>query len=70
MKAEQDRVPVLALTSSDWEALRHSRPADYDGHTGFDRMTPAARLAWLETAVEFVSRHAKRNAVDPAKTSF
>jgi len=30
------------------EAVRHSRPEDYDGHTEFDRMTPAQRLAWLD----------------------
>ena len=34
-----DRVQEQAL-----EAVRHSRPQDYDGHTEFDRMTPGQRL--------------------------
>ena len=46
--------PVVGATASDWEVLRQSQPSDYDGHTGFDRMSPAARLEWLEAAVEFV----------------
>ena len=36
------------------EAVRLSRPEDYDGHTGFDRMTPSQRLAWLDEATIFV----------------
>jgi len=36
------------------EAVRRSRPEDYDGHTEFDRMTPAQRLAWLDEATLFV----------------
>lgn len=68
MKTEPDHVPVPAVTPSDWAVLRHSRPEDYDGHTGFERMTPAARLAWLETAVEFVSQHAKRPPVTPTES--
>lgn len=46
--------PFLA-TQQDWDVLRQSKPVDYDGHTGFDRMTPAARLEWLEAAVQFVA---------------
>ena len=59
MKTEPNGVQPPAVTGSDWEVLRRSRPSDYDGHTGFDQMTPAARLAWLETAVEFVATHAR-----------
>ena len=36
------------------EAVRLSRPQDYDGHTEFDRMTPGQRLAWLDEARMFV----------------
>jgi len=36
------------------EEVRRSRPEDYDGHTEFDRMTPAQRLAWLDEATLFV----------------
>jgi surface antigen len=36
------------------EAVRLSRPEDYDGHTEFDRMTPGQRLAWLDQATMFV----------------
>ena len=39
----------------DWEVLRQSQPSDYDGHTHFERMLPAERLAWLESAVQFIS---------------
>lgn len=56
-KTESTRLPVPTL--SDTETIRRSRPEDYDGHTGFDRMTPAARLAWLESAVDFISRRGK-----------
>ena len=45
----KDRVQEQAL-----EAVRHSRPQDYDGHTEFDRMTPGQRLAWLDEATVFV----------------
>ena len=50
----------VSATKEDLEVLHRSSPADFDGHTGFDRMTPAARLAWLEIAVEFVSSAAIR----------
>lgn len=42
--------------------VRRSRPEDYDGHTEFDRLSPDARLAWLEAAVRFVqsSKQARR----------
>jgi hypothetical protein len=36
------------------EAVRLSRQEDYDGHTGFDQMTPGQRLAWLDEATIFV----------------
>jgi hypothetical protein len=36
------------------ENIARSQPADYDGHTEFSRMTPAARLAWLDAAVVFI----------------
>ena len=45
----KDKVQEQAL-----EAVRLSRPEDYDGHTGFDRMTPSQRLAWLDEATMFV----------------
>jgi len=47
----KDRVQEQAL-----EAVRCSRPEDYDGHTEFDRMTPAQRLAWLDEATLFVRK--------------
>lgn len=50
-----EKQPPVRATPQDWEALRQSRPSDYDGHTAFERMTPAARLEWLEAAVQFVS---------------
>jgi len=42
------------------EAVRHSRPEDYDGHTDFDRMTPAQRLAMLDEATLFVWKQKAR----------
>ena len=45
----KDKVQEQAL-----EAVRHSRPQDYDGHTEFDRMTPGQRLAWLDEATMVV----------------
>jgi hypothetical protein len=44
----------------DWDLLRRSAPEDFDGHTGFDRMTPADRLEWLDMAVQFVSEAKQR----------
>jgi hypothetical protein len=52
--------PVYA-SAQDWEVLRHAKPEDFNGHTGFDRMTPAARLEWLDAAVQFVA--SAKNAV-------
>jgi len=40
--------------SSLWEAIARSTPEDYDGHTEFERLSPSDRLAWLETAVQFI----------------
>ena len=65
MKTEPRPVPIPAVTSAEWEALRRSRPEDNDGHTGLGQMTSAVRLAWLETAVEFVARHARHQAPLP-----
>jgi len=36
------------------DAIARSRPGDYDGHTEFGRLTPAQRLAWLESAIRFI----------------
>ena len=47
----KDKVQEQAL-----EAVRLSRPEDYDGHTEFDRMNPAQRLAWLDEATLLVFR--------------
>ena len=51
----KDRLQEQAL-----EAVRHSRPQDYDGHTEFDRMTPGQRLAWLDEATLLVFSHKKK----------
>jgi len=56
--------PPFHATQRDWAVLRQSQPSDYDGHTGFDRMTPAARLEWLDTAVQFVADAAGRARKD------
>jgi hypothetical protein len=37
-----------------WRAIARSTPSDYDGHTEFDRMSPADRLAWMEAALRFI----------------
>lgn len=34
--------------------IHRSSPGDYNGHTEFEKMTPDARLKWLEGAVRFV----------------
>jgi hypothetical protein len=55
----------------DWAVLRQSQPSDYDGHTHFDRMLPAERLAWLESAVQFVAEVNSKfypNLLDSKKT--
>lgn len=33
--------------------IAQSKPEDYDGHTEFDRLSPQARLEWLEAAAQF-----------------
>jgi hypothetical protein len=48
-------------------AVRHSRPEDYDGHTEFARLTPDARLAWLEAAVRFVQSSKAARPLTPSK---
>lgn len=41
--------------------IARSKPEDYDGHTEFERLSPRARLEWLESAVRFIesSRRAR-----------
>ncbi len=36
------------------EVLAKCKPEDFDGHTGFDRLTPEERLDWLDEAAAFV----------------
>jgi hypothetical protein len=45
-----------------------SKPADYDGHTEFDKLSHQARLQWLDAAVSFadLARRA-REARDKSK---
>jgi len=50
-----EKHPTFQASERDRAVVRQSHPEDYDGHTHFDRMSPADRLAWLETAVQFVS---------------
>jgi hypothetical protein len=33
--------------------IAQSKPEDYDGHTEFHRLSPRARLEWLDSAVQF-----------------
>ena len=56
----KDRLQEQAL-----EAVRHSRPQDYDGHTEFDRMTASQRLAWLDEATLLILSH-KNSGPAPA----
>jgi len=51
----KDKVQVQTL-----EAVLHWRTQDYDGHTEFDRMSPAQRLAWLDEATLFVWKQKAR----------
>jgi hypothetical protein len=55
-----DKQSQVNVSANDWEVLRRSQPEDFDGHTGFDRMTPAERLEWLEAAVQFVTEAKQR----------
>ena len=34
--------------------IARSKPEDYDGHTEFHRLSPRARLDWLDSAVLFL----------------
>ena len=56
MKKRSERDPADA--SQAMKAIRavisRTTPADYDGHTGFARMSAAERLAWLDHAVLFI----------------
>jgi hypothetical protein len=36
------------------EVLKRCTPADFDGHTDFDRLTASQRLDWLAQAAAFV----------------
>lgn len=49
-RKKQSRYQVNA----DLAVLRASSPQDFDGHTGFYRLTPSQRLAWLDEAVAFI----------------
>jgi hypothetical protein len=40
--------------------IARSRPQDFDGHTEFARMSPAERLAWLDSAVALVESRRTR----------
>jgi hypothetical protein len=44
----------LASREAARSILAHTTPADFDGHTEFERMTPAQRLEWLDLAVQFI----------------
>jgi hypothetical protein len=55
-----ERVDAYQATEADWQSLRESGPSDFDGHTQFGEMSPAARLAWLDDAVLWVAENAKR----------
>lgn len=55
MKTE-DITKSSGPSAADWAVLRQSSPEDFDGHTGFERMTPTERLRWLDQAAEFVSK--------------
>lgn len=35
--------------------LAETTPADFDGHTDFDRLTPEQRLMWLSQCARFVT---------------
>ncbi|TSJ78975.1 hypothetical protein [Rariglobus hedericola] len=54
MKIELNSRDSSFASKADWAALKQSTPQDYDGHTEFSRMTPGARLRWLEQAAEFI----------------
>jgi hypothetical protein len=51
--------PLFHALPSDWAAADACTPADFDGHTGFERMTPSERLQWLDAAVMFYVRNTK-----------
>lgn len=52
-------------------AVRRSQPQDYDGHTEFGRLSPDARLTWLEAAVRFIqsSKTVRRPPSSPEKSA-
>jgi len=41
--------------------IAQSTPADYDGHTEFEQMTPEQRLKWLDQAVLFIAAQKRRD---------
>jgi hypothetical protein len=50
--------------------VHRSQPEDYDGHTEFERLSPDARLTWLESAVRFVqSSKMVHRPASPVKSS-
>ena len=54
----------LPSSRPDPETIRRiiaaSRPEDYQGRTEFDRLSPRARLAWLDAAVVFIAEQRQR----------
>ena len=58
----EERKSRQASATPDVRAIvAQSTPADYDGHTEFERMTPAQRLTWLDQAVLFIVAQKQRN---------
>lgn len=37
------------------EAIKKSRPSDYDGHTEFSKLDPEQKLQWLSDCARFMS---------------
>ena len=70
MQGDPYREILAALTrarAANLAAVRRSQPEDYDGHTEFARLSPDARLRWLEAAVRFVqaSKRVRQPPVGP-----
>jgi hypothetical protein len=56
-------------TPADLEAVRRSKPSDFDGHTEFHRLSPRQRLAWLDEAVAFITAAKSANRALVARTA-
>lgn len=56
VKVSDDRERIGRI---DFEIIAKSQPSDYRGDTQFAKMRPSERLAWLDLAVDFVSKHGK-----------